>query len=184
MAEIGLATAAATANQIKSMLNLMPEEKGRPKFGSVVDREREGKCPYIEVFMACHGRFDKFNVVSDSMELRRERMLPSDTALYARDVFGKERGTKVGQEDIKDENGYTLSKELREAPLHTLSSGCRLNLNFVYRRNVISEGVVKARDEITSAGQTVVNAATNTPSWWESLKSPSSSAKTSPNDSE
>ena len=45
MAELGLASAAAGASQLKSILNLAPEEKGRPTFGSIVDPESERKYP-------------------------------------------------------------------------------------------------------------------------------------------
>ena len=58
MVDIGLATAAATANQLQSVLKLLPEEKGRPKFGPTGSPEKESKCPYLEVFMACHRKMD------------------------------------------------------------------------------------------------------------------------------
>ena len=178
MADIGLATAAATANQLKSFLNLLPEEKGRPKFGTNVDPKNESKCPYLEVFMACHGRFDKFNVVSDSMELRRGRFKLNDTPLDAREKFGIERGKPVSQEDIKDENGFVLDNDLLNQPMSSLSHNCKLNLNFVYNRNVISQAVIDTKDE-------VVNVATNTPSWWQGWKSSgNNSTTTSSTDSE
>ena len=110
--------------------------------------------------MACHGRFDKFNVVSDSMELRRGRFKLNDTPLDAREKFGIERGKPVSQEDIKDENGFVLDNDLLNQPMSSLSHNCKLNLNFVYNRNVISQAVIDTKDE-------VVNAATNTPSWWQ-----------------
>ena len=186
MAEIGLATAAATANQLKSVLNLLPEEKGRPKFGTIVDPKSESKCPYLDVFMACHGRFDKFNVVTDNMELRRARFKLNDTALDAREKFGTIRGKPVSQEDIKDENGFILDADLLNSPMSSLSHGCRLNLNFVYSRNVISQVVVDTKDEISSTGQKVVNAATNTPSLWQTFvgKSSGTSTTTSSDESE
>ena len=178
MAEIGLAAAAATADQLKKVLNLVPEEKGRPKFGYVVDPQKEAKCPYLEVFMACHGRTDTINIISGSAELRRGRFKPNDTPLDARDGFGEDRGNPVSQEDILDENGYIIENKLLNLPMSTLSNGCRLNLNFVYRRNVLSDAVVKSVEKtdeiITDAGQKVRDAATNTQTWWQGWKSNSS----------
>ena len=171
MAEIAAtvaATAGTTATQLKSLLNLLPEEKGRPKFGYIVDLDKESRCPHIETFMACHGR-----ILSDNIELRRGRFKPNATPLDARAAFGQERGKAVGQEDIQDENGFILPNDLINMPMKTMSSGCRLNLNFVYRYNVISGAVVSAKDEITDAGQTLRNATTNTPSWWQNLRSSS-----------
>ena len=186
MADIGLATAAATANQLKSVLGLIPEEKGRPKFGTAVNPEKESKCPYLEVFMACHGKLDKFNIVSDSMELRRDRFKPNDTPLDARNKFGQEREKPVSQEDIKDENGFILGNSVLNSPMYNLSNGCRLNLNFTYKHNIVSGAFVKAGEEITSVGESVANVATNTPSWWKQWGSSSSSTTaTSPsNDSD
>ena len=123
MADIGLATAAATANQLKSVLGLLPEEKGRPKFGTRVNPEEESKCPYLEVFMACHGRLDKINVFSDSIELRRGRFKPNDNILDARNAFGDERGKPVSQENVADENGYILSDDVVMSPMSKLSNG-------------------------------------------------------------
>lgn len=168
MADLGLATAAATAKELKTLLNLLPEEKGRPKFGFAVEPENEGRCPYIEVFMASQGR--KYNI-TNNMELRRGRFQPMETALDARAAFGKERGRVVGQEDIQDENGFILPNSLLKEPMYTLSKGCRLNLNFVYRHNVISSGVATAGDAVNDAGATLVNATTNTPNWWPSWRS-------------
>ena len=79
--------------------------------------------------------------------------------------------------------------------MSTLSSGCRLNLNFTYRRNVISTGVHKIASDVSSgvsgvagtvnegisgAGQTFKDAATNTTGWWGSWKT--SSPETSSED--
>ena len=191
MAEIGLATAAATASQLKSVLGLIPEEKGRPKFGTQVNPEQESKCPYLEVFMACHGRLDKFNVLSDNMELRRGRFKANDTALDARNAFANERGNQVSQEDIKDENGYILGEDMMKSPMSTLTNGCRLNLNFTYRHNIISgttrnfvarvgDEIKEGEEKISNAYETVANVATNTPSsWFQGWKSSSSSTATS-----
>lgn len=180
MAELGLASAAAGASQLKSILNLAPEEKGRPKFGSVVDPQKEGKCPYIEVFMAAHVRGEKWrNIISESTELRRGRFKPTDTPLDARDGFGDERGKPISQEDIRDENGYILGKELTTVPMSQLSNGCRLNLSFVYRRDAITDAVVSAETKITDT----VNAATNTPkNWLRGWTTPSQSTESSNND--
>ena len=149
-------------------------DKGRPN----VDPKNESKCPYLEVFLACHGGFDKFNVVSDSMELRRGRFKLNDTPLDAREKFGIERGKPVSQEDIRDENGFVLDNDLLNQPMSSLSHNCKLNLNFVYNRNVISQTVIDTKDE-------VVNVATNTPSWWQGWKSSgNNSTTTSSTDSE
>jgi len=181
MAELGLASAAAGASQLKSILNLAPEEKGRPKFGSVVDPEKESKCPYIEVFMAAHVRGEKWrNIISESTELRRGRFKPTDTPLDARDGFGDARGKPISQEDIRDENGYILEETLTNSPMRTLSNGCRLNLSFVYRRDALTDAVVSAESKITDT----VSAATNTPkTWLRGWTSPSQSTESS-NDSE
>ena len=181
MAELGLASAAASASQLKSILNLAPEEKGRPKFGSVVDPQKEGKCPYIEVFMAAHVRGEKWrNIISESTELRRGRFKPTDTPLDARDAFGVERGKPVSQEDIRDENGYILGKELTTLHWSSLSNGCRLNLSFVYRRDALTDAVVSAESKITDT----VNAATNTPKTWFQGWTSSSQSTESSNNSE
>ena len=180
MAELGLASAAAGASQLKSILNLAPEEKGRPKFGSVVDPQKESKCPYVEVFMAAHVRGEKWrNIISESTELRRGRFKPTDTPLDARDGFGEERGKPVSQEDIRDENGYILEETLTNSPMRTLSNGCRLNLSFVYRRDALTDAVVSAESKITDS----VNAATNTPkNWLRGWTTPSQSTESSNND--
>jgi len=168
MADLALATAAASAKDLKQLLNLVPEEKGRPKFGSVVKPENERLCPYIDVFMASHGR--RFNL-TDNMDLRRGRFQPMETPLDARAAYERERGKVVGQEDVQDENGFILPDSLLKEPMYTLSNGCRLNLNFVYRHNVISSGVVTAGEKVTDAGTTLVNATTNTPTWWPAWRS-------------
>ena len=196
MADIGLATAAATASQLKSVLGLIPEEKGRPKFGTQVNPEQESKCPYLEVFMACHGRMDKISVISDNTELRRGRFKANETALDARNAFANERGYQVTQEDIKDENGYILGEDMMKSPMSTLSNGCRLNLNFTYKHNIISgttrkfvakvgEEIKEGEEKISSACQTVADVATNTPrSWFQGWKSSSSTETSSSNDSD
>ena len=180
MAELGLASAAAGASQLKSILNLAPEEKGRPKFGSIVDPEKESKCPYIEVFMAAHVRGEKWrNIISESTELRRGRFKPTDTPLDARDGFGDARGKPISQEDIRDENGYILEETLTNSPMRTLSNGCRLNLSFVYRRDALTDAVVSAETKITDT----VSAATNTPkNWLRGWTSPSQSTESSNDD--
>ena len=147
MVDIGLATAAATANQLQSVLKLLPEEKGRPKFGSTVSPENESKCPYLEVFMACHRRMDKINVVSGHVELRRGRFDPNDTILDARAAFVEERGKELSQDCTADENGYILANTLLSKPMSTLSNGCRLNLNFVRSRNGIANYFSKDEDK-------------------------------------
>ena len=177
-----LTTAATTATQLKSILKLLPEERGRPKFGSEGNPEKESRCPWIEVFMASVGR------TTATTELRRGRFKPTDNVLYAREAFQQDRGHAVPQEDIQDENDFTLSKDLLLVPMSTLSSGCRLNLNFTYRRNVITTGVHQAASAVTSgvsgavgtvnegiagASQTISDAATNTPSWWGSWRTSS-----------
>ena len=173
MADVALSTLATSAKEVKSLLNLLPEEKGRPKFGTIVDLDKESRCPYIEVFMACHG-YRATGLLSDNVELRRGRFKPTDTALDARDAFAKERDRNVKQEYILDENGFILSESLLKMPMKTLSSSCRLNLNFAYSRNIVSGAVVKVKDEIEDAGKSVRDATTNTPSWWQSWRSSSS----------
>ena len=153
MVDVGLATAAATANQLQSVLKLLPEEKGRPKFGSTVDPEKESKCPYLEVFMACHRKMDKINVVSGHIELRRGRFDPNDTVMDARAAFSEERGTKLSQDSTTDENGFVLSNNLLTKPMSTLSNGCRLNLNFVKSRNRIANYVSKVENKLSNTRQ-------------------------------
>lgn len=150
---VDLATAAATASQLKSILKLLPEgEKGRPKFGTCVNPERESNCPYIEVFMASVGR--------TGTEYRRGRFSPSDTPLDCKDAFGVEsEWGSVGQEDVADENEYVLSKDLLSQPLSTLSVDCKLNLHFVNRSHIATSAVNSAassvKDTASSIGRAV-----------------------------
>ena len=155
MSDIGLATAAAAANQLQSVLKLLPAEKGTPKFGSTVDPEKESKCPYLEVFMACHRKIDKVNVVSGHVEMQRERFDPNDTILDARAAFTKERGKELSQDSTADENGYIFGNNLLTKPMSTFSNGCRLNLNFIRSRKSISTYVSKVEDKLSTARQAV-----------------------------
>ena len=72
----------------------------------------------------------------------------------------------MSQQYITDENGYILDEKLLHEEMNTLSNGCRLNLNFMYKHNIIAGAFAKAGEEITSAGETVADVATNTPKSW------------------
>ena len=171
-----LSSAAAAATDFKSLLKLFPEEKGHPKFGYEVNPERESRCPYIDVFMASVGR------TTATTHLRRGRFKPTDTPLYARDAFAKDRGHHVTQEEIADENNFILSKDILNMPMSSMSNHCRLNLNFVYSSYLGSTTKV-VKDEITGVSQTLADKATNTPiSWWRSWTSSSSSTDASSKD--
>lgn len=117
------------ASEARRAMDFLGEDiLGRPHFGFST-QEAESSCRSLSVFLTAVG--------VTSTTRHRLQLAPSVSALGAREALGREMGSPIEQEEVQDEHGFTLSREMLQAPMTALSAGCRLHLRFVHRGNVV-----------------------------------------------
>lgn len=169
-----LSTATAAANLSKSVLGMLPTGDKQPHFGPGHAAKEYKDCAAINVFCQIYGHTET--------EMWRLRMPIDATATDVKSALGMERNHKknangtsnndhsesdksgaegagaVLQEVIQDENGYTLSRDLTKAPLYNLSSGCNLNLGFVYRDSAVRQSLYQVSETTSGVATGVAGA--------------------------
>lgn len=157
-------TAAATG--VNLLGKVLGNETLEPHFG-IGDPKKEAKCNKLRVFMKCVGR--------TTYEMQRLDLDPKSTPADALARFEKERGEKIEQRIIQDENKYTLSEELVHSAMSQLSSRCCINLRFVHERahgNGLAGGIVNVSKTTTAHAKSAATSMwSHLPTWPASSQS-------------
>jgi hypothetical protein len=95
-----------------------------PKFGHGAFKTEECNCDHIRVFMRRHDHL--------SVDQRRVILDKSTKLKDVKNSFGAD----MKQELIFDENFFRFHANDLEKPLWMFSSGCNLNLSFVYESQI------------------------------------------------
>ena len=94
------------------------------RFGRGDHSHEHSNCKHLHTFMRCIGK--------TSTEGYRVILSPDASAEDAKRAFETYKGARIEQPDIQDEDGYVLSKDLREGALTHLSNRCYVRLDFTY----------------------------------------------------
>ena len=102
---VSAGTIIGAANVASKAGSLLLKEDTAPRFG-FGQPEREKRCAALNVFLTTVG------VATTTRH--RLRLPPSHTALQAREALAAELGEAVEQDEIQDENSFTLSAEISQ----------------------------------------------------------------------
>jgi hypothetical protein len=117
-----IALGKASLEAIEKVSKLLSDKGPRQGFGNAaVEADR---CAEIHVFLRCVGK------TASLAENQRLLLSKSATVAEARAAFERERGKKMRQSDVRDEDGFRFSEEMQKEPLWKFSNGCRLTLSF------------------------------------------------------